>query len=170
MLLARLETREFTLRPEPVDVGAHLAEVAETYRPKAEESRIGFELRAADTGVLMTDPDRLAQILTNLTENALRYTPEAGRVTVSIARRGENIELTVADSGPGIDPEDLPQVFEKFFVARKYRRVRPEGSGLGLAIVKELVDALAGSIEAESEPGRGTKFTVVLPAMAEPDA
>jgi two-component system sensor histidine kinase BaeS len=168
MLLARLEAREFTLRPEPVDVAAHLAEVAETYRSKAEESRIRFELQVDETGILMTDADRLAQILSNLAENALRYTPEAGRVTIAVARRDDVVELVVADSGPGIDPEDLPQVFEKFYVARRYRRIRPEGSGLGLAIVKELVEALAGSVHAVSEPGSGTKFVVMVPAMTKP--
>jgi two-component system sensor histidine kinase BaeS len=168
MLLARLEAREFTLRPELVDVAAHLSEVVESYRPRAEAARIGFEVVAGETGLFAADPDRLAQIVTNLTENALRYTPEAGRVTVTVARHGETVDLAVTNTGPGIDPEDLPRVFEKFYVARKYRRIRPEGSGLGLAIVHELVEAMGGSIAVASDPADGTRFEVTLPAMEEP--
>ena len=165
MLLARLEAREFTIRPEPVEVGAHLGEIAESYRDRAEASRVRLEVDIAETGVMVTDPDRLAQIAANLTENALRYTPEAGRVTFTVRPGGNGIELSVADTGPGIDQVDLPRVFEKFYVAHKYRGARPEGSGLGLAIVKQLVDAMGGTVSADSEPGRGTRITVSIPAM-----
>jgi len=166
MLLARLEAREFTIRPEPVEVGAHLGEIAESYRDRAEASRVRLEVDIAETGVMVTDPDRLAQIAANLTENALRYTPEAGRVTFTVRPGGNGIELSVADTGPGIDQVDLPRVFEKFYVAHKYRGARPEGSGLGLAIVKQLVDAMGGTVSADSEPGRGTRITVSIPAMS----
>ena len=166
MLLARLEGREFTIRPEPVDVGAHLREIAETYRERAEASGVLLDVNVEETGIVVTDPDRLAQIAANLTENALRYTPEVGRVTFSVHARGDGIELSVADTGPGIDHDDLPRVFEKFYVARKYRRVRPEGSGLGLSIVKQLVDAMGGTISAQSTPGTGSSFTVSIPALS----
>ena len=169
MLLARLEAREFDLRPEPVDVAAHLTEIAESFGKRAEESRIGFDVQIEETGILVTDPDRLAQIVTNLTENALRYTPEAGRVVLSVSAQDETIEVVVADTGSGIDHDDLPRVFERFFVARRYRRARPEGSGLGLAIVKQLVDAMGGTVKVESEVGTGTKFTVSIPAMSASD-
>jgi signal transduction histidine kinase len=169
MLLARLEAREFTIRPEPVEVDAHLAEVAETYRERAEASRVRLDVQVEETGIVVTDPHRLAQIAANLTENALRYTPEAGRVTFSVHVRGDRIELSVADTGPGIDQDDLPRVFERFYVARRFRRVRPEGSGLGLAIVKQLVDAMGGTISAQSGPGTGTRFVVSIPASSRSD-
>ncbi|MDH3259776.1 MAG: HAMP domain-containing histidine kinase [Acidimicrobiia bacterium] len=169
MLLARLEAREFTIRLELVDVGAHLAEIAETYRDRAEALRVRLDVEVEETGIMVTDPDRLAQIAANLTENALRFTPEAGRVTVSVRTRDERIELSVEDTGPGIDQDDLPRVFEKFYVARNYRRVRPEGSGLGLAIVKQLVDAMGGTISAQSTPGTGTRFVVSIPAASASD-
>ncbi len=169
MLLARLEAREFDLRPEPVDVGAHLTEIAESFRKRAEDSRIRLDVQVDETGLFVTDPDRLAQIVTNLTENALRYTPEAGRVTVAISARDNVVELAVTDTGAGIDEDDLPRVFEKFYVARKYRRVRPEGSGLGLTIVKQLVDAMGGTITVESVPGTGTRFMVSIPATSPSD-
>jgi two-component system sensor histidine kinase BaeS len=169
MLLARLEAREFTLRPEPVDVGAHLVEIAETFRDRAEGAGVRLDIHAEETGIVVSDADRLAQIVINLTENALRYTPEAGRVTVEIVGRDDGIELSVADTGSGIDHDDLPRVFEKFYVAHKYRRVRPEGSGLGLAIVKQLVDAMGGTISVVSAPEAGTRFTVSLPALSGSD-
>ena len=76
---------------------------------------------------------------------------------------GPRVELTVADTGPGIDPEDLPRVFERLYVAQRYRPVRPEGSGLGLSIVKELATAMGGSVEVESALGAGTSVRVMLP-------
>jgi two-component system sensor histidine kinase ResE len=152
-----------------VDVGAHLIEIVESFRKQAEESRLQFDVQIEETGVLVTDPDRLAQIVTNLTENALRYTPEAGRVIVAVSAPGGVIDLTVADSGSGIDQDDLPRVFERFFVARRDRRARPEGSGLGLAIVKQLVDAMGGTINVESVSGAGTRFVVSIPALSPSD-
>ena len=105
----------------------------------------------------------MEQIAANLLEDALRYTPEAGTVTLRVGAGDAAAVLEISDTGSGIDPEDLPYVFDKFYVARKYRRVRPEGSGLGLSIVKELVDALGGSISAQSTPS-GTTITVRLPS------
>ncbi len=163
-LLARLEAREFTLRPEAVDVAAHLAETAEAFRPRAEQARVRLTVRVEPTGLRPVDPDRLAQIASNLLENALRYTPEAGEVGIAVGGSADEVVIEVWDSGPGIDPDDLPRVFDKFYVAQRYRRVRPEGSGLGLAIVKQLVDAMGGSVEATSRPDQGTQMRVVLPA------
>ena len=111
---------------------------------------------------MRVDPDRLAQIAGNLIENALRYTPEAGVVEFRVASTEAGVELEVADSGPGIEPEDLPHVFERFFVAHRYRGVRPEGSGLGLSIVHRLVTAMGGRVDVASGPG-GTTFAVEIP-------
>ncbi len=162
MLLARLEAREFTLNWETVDVGAHLNELAEGFKPRAAAARVALTTEIEPVTVT-TDPDRVEQIAANLLENALRYTPEAGTVTLRVGAGDAAAVLEISDTGSGIDPEDLPYVFDKFYVARKYRRVRPEGSGLGLSIVKELVDALGGSISAQSTPS-GTTITVRLPS------
>lgn len=165
MLLARLEAREFTLRPEPVDVGAHLGELADTFRARAEEARVNLTVEINGTGTVVTDADRLARIASNLLENALRYTPEAGEVALAVTSGPAGIELSVTDTGPGIDPEDVPHVFDKFYVARKYRRVRPEGSGLGLSIVKQLVDIMDGTVTAQATSGHGTRVEVEIPAL-----
>ena len=166
MLLARLEAREFTIDVEEVDVGAHVTELIEAYVPRAEAAHVSLEIDITSTGLIRTDPDRVAQILGNLVENALRYSPEASTVTVRVHPASDDVELSVADMGSGIDPADLPNAFEKFYVARHYRRVRPEGSGLGLSIVKQLVDSLGGRVIVTSDLDHGTTFRVRLPSTS----
>lgn len=164
-LLARLESRQFTIRNEPVDVVAHLGETIEAYRGRARAAHVTLGFEATGGGTIEIDPDRLDQIAGNLIENALRYTPEAGTVTVRVAVDRSAMSLQVIDTGPGIHPDDLPHIFEKYFVSKKYRRLRPEGSGLGLSIVNEIVGAMGGTITAQAEPDRpGTTITVVLPS------
>ena len=163
-LLARLEAREFSLRPEPVDLAAHIKEIVESYRERADAAYVRLGFTASPLGSVTVDPDRIGQICTNLLDNALRYTPDGGTVRVRLEAEHQSVRLSVADSGPGIDPEDLPRVFDRLYVADRYRPLRPEGSGLGLAIVKELVDAMDGTAIVDSELGLGTTVTVVLPA------
>ena len=163
MLLSRLEAREFSLRPEPVEIGPLIGGVAEEYRERAAETDVNLQVGAGDVGLLEVDPVRVSQVASNLIENALRYTPEGGTVTVTVEPDPHGVRLSVGDNGPGIDPDDLPRVFERLYVAQRYRAVRPEGSGLGLSIVRELVDAMDGAVGVESEPGSGTTVTVTLP-------
>jgi signal transduction histidine kinase len=160
-MLARLEQAEFGLRHEPVDVGAHVTEVVEGFRRRADELGVGLSVEAQPGMVVETDPDRLGQIAQNLVENALRHTPETGTVNVEVESDDSSVVIVVADSGSGISPEDLPHVFDRYFVGRQ-RSVRKEGSGLGLSIVKGLVDRMGGSVEADSQLGKGTTITVRL--------
>lgn len=162
-LLARLEAREFTLQPELVELAAHVEELVDAERPHAAEAGIELRTALADVGMVSVDPDRVGQILSNLVSNALRYTPEGGRVEVRLDGDETSIILAVSDNGPGIDPEDLPRVFERLFVAQRYRPVRPEGSGLGLTIVKELTAALDGVVTVDSGLGKGTTVRVEIP-------
>ncbi len=161
-LLARLEQPEFTLRREPVDVGAHVSEIVEGFRRTADKARVKLSIAVGSGLLLETDPDRLGQIAQNLVENALRYTPEAGRVSVSVTGAQEEVVISVSDTGVGIDPDELPQIFDRHYVGRQ-RRLRNEGSGLGLSIVKGLTERLGGSVSAESAPGKGTTIVVRLP-------
>ena len=164
MLLSRLEAREFTMRYEPVDLSAHLAEAVDVLVAKAEPLDIAIKSDLAELPVGETDPDRISQIVGNLFDNALRYSPEGGTIRVSLTRPEEHsARISVSDNGPGIDSEDLPHVFERLYVAQRYQAVRPEGSGLGLAIVAQLVDALGGAVQVESELGNGTTVHVTLP-------
>ncbi len=162
MLLSRLEARQFTLRPERVDIGAHLKEVADGFRARADAARVRLDLDIGDVGVVEIDADRVAQIVANLLENGLRYTPEGGAVSLRLGRNDGGVWFQVSDSGPGIDEADLAHVFERLYVAQRYRPIRPEGSGLGLNIVKELVDAMGGTLSVTSELGKGTAVTVSL--------
>lgn len=166
MLLSRLEAREFTLRPERVDLAAHLNGVAEAFRERAAAAGVQLTAETPQISETLVDPDRIAQLVGNLLENALRYTPEGGRVALAVREEGRMAHITVADSGPGIEADDLPRIFDRLYVAQRYRPVRPEGSGLGLSIVKELVDAVNGTIEVESTPGIGTTITVGIPLEA----
>jgi len=163
MLLSRLEAREFTLRPEQVDLAAHLKGVLEAFRGRAETAKVELAADLDEVGHVWVDPDRVAQIVGNLLENALRYTPEAGRVALELRRVEAGVRVTVADSGPGIEADDLPHIFERLYVTARYRPVRPEGSGLGLTIVRELVDAMGGFAAVDSAPGAGTSIQVTLP-------
>ncbi len=164
MVLARLDSAEFDVITEAVDVAAHIEDVVSRYDPPAAESGVSLQVRSEPTGIRSIDPDRVGQILANLIENALRYTPAAGDVIVNVQSRPDAIAITVGDTGPGIEPEDLPHIFDRFYVAQRYRGVRPEGSGLGLSIVDRLATSMGGSVSAVSEPGSGTEFRVELPA------
>jgi two-component system sensor histidine kinase BaeS len=160
MMLARLEAREFTLAPEPVVLAAHMEGVVESYSTRSKELGVRLDAKIDDVGTVLLDPDRVAQIAANLIDNAFRYTPEQGTVTVTLQRRDGGVELAVSDTGPGIDEHDVPRVFERLYVAQKYRPVRPEGSGLGLSIVKALADAMNAPIEVASTIGVGTTVRV----------
>ncbi len=162
-LLSRLQAREFSLRPEDVDLSAHLAGLVAAQDDRAVKLHVKLVTDLEDVGVVEIDPDRISQIVGNLIDNALRYTPERGTVTLRLEKSGDAVILRVTDTGPGIDKEDLAHVFERLYVAQRYRPVRPEGSGLGLSIVKELVDALGGSITVDSAPGAGTIVSVGFP-------
>jgi two-component system sensor histidine kinase BaeS len=163
MLLTRLEAREFSLRPEEVDLAGHLSGIVESFRGKAEAASVRLESDLDPLPPTTVDPDRVAQVAGNLIENALRYTPEGGQVEVRLRPEGTGAVMSVADDGPGIEAEDLPHVFERLYVTQRYRPVRPEGSGLGLSIVKELVDAMGGTVTVDSVPGDGTTVAVRLP-------
>jgi signal transduction histidine kinase len=175
--LAKLDAGQIVMAREPVNMGQLLRGCVEKLTPQARQG--GTELRL-DLGALPSlsgDNDRLAQVFTNLIDNALKHTPQGGRVSVAAreaisqpARKGEKavpaIEVSVADTGSGIPPEDLSRIFERFYQVDKSRRRQDRGAGLGLAIAKEIVQAHEGQIKAESVVGVGTKFTVTLRASA----
>src|SRR5207245_7518517 len=110
------------------------------------------------------DQDRLLQVLSNLVENALRCTPPGGSVSLAAAPG----RLVVSDTGPGLEPQEVPRAFERFFLYERYGSERKVGTGLGLAIVKEMTEAMGGHVTVESEPDKGTSFTVSLPDVPAP--
>jgi len=158
--LARLDARQFTLQPEPVDVGAVVQATTEGFHPLAREYGITVEVELEETPDRLLDPDRLAQVVANLVENALKFA--AARVQVRAGASADGVRIEVADDGPGIPPDDLPRVFERLYSPRS-GQPRAVGTGLGLAIVHELVSAMGGTVTVESggRPG-GTTVRVSL--------
>jgi two-component system phosphate regulon sensor histidine kinase PhoR len=118
------------------------------------------------------DPTALEHAVQNLLSNAVKYGGEqrwlAVRAEVGAGKRGPEVRVTVEDRGPGIDPDDLPHVFEPFFRGREVLASPIHGNGLGLSLVKHIVEAHGGRVSVETEPGKGSKFTLHLPAVAEP--
>ena len=105
------------------------------------------------------------EVFGNLLTNAVNYSPDGGRVTVQLKSLGEFMEIRITDTGVGIDPEELPKIFDKFYRVKHPKTRAIVGSGLGLSLVKSIVDAHRGTIEVESSPGSGTSFRVLLPVM-----
>lgn len=150
----------FSVERSETDLGAVAAAVVEALEPAAREAGVRLEVRGAEKGFVDTDGDRVHQMLANLVENALRVTPSGGVVVVEA--RGRTV--TVSDSGPGLAAEDVEHAFERFHLWRRYRGERPVGSGLGLAIVAELAELLGVRLAVDSQPGEGTRFTMVFDA------
>ena len=147
---------------QAVDLKALARDSVEAARVAAEKKRIELMLSDAPAQ-LHGDPLRLAQLLDNLISNAIKFTPEGGRVTVTTSSHDGRASLEVSDSGIGIAPADHEQIFERFFRSQAARKNAVKGAGLGLAITKAIVDAHGGSISVESEVGSGTSFRVDLP-------
>jgi two-component system OmpR family sensor kinase len=167
LMLARADEGQLELLPEPVDLGEVAAAVVAKLRPMAEAKGIAITLEGEPPKVL-ADRARIEQVVTNLLDNAVAYTGPGGAVKVRVWQAGGEAGLSVRDSGPGIAPEALPRVFDRFFRADQGRSRSGGGCGLGLAICKELVEAHGGRIGAQSEPGAGSTFVVLLPLHPSP--
>jgi len=128
---------------------------------------ITLTVNAAPIPKVKGDAAKLPQVFSNLLSNAIKYTPENGRVHVEVGRSKFGVRVAVTDSGVGIAPEDLPNVFTKFYQAKNADKASTRGTGVGLALVKALVEAHGGRVFAESTVGEGTTFTVELPAVKE---
>ncbi len=162
--LSALDAGEMTIRVSSLALEPFLGELRDRFAPLAGAAGVSFSLELEE-GLpgLETDRDRLEQILTNLLDNALKFTDAGGEVKL-VARMVEpgKLELSVADTGAGITPEDLPFIFDRFFRVERSRAQAYGGSGLGLAISRELAEALGGTLTAASRPGEGTVFTLLM--------
>jgi signal transduction histidine kinase len=158
--IALAEAGTLALHREPTDVDALISEAARGFRAAAERAGIDLELDVPDDLPLAEiDPVRIREVISNLVSNALRHTPAGGAVRVRAwATEGATLQIVVDDTGSGIEPELVDHVFDRFAKGSGSR-----GSGLGLAIAKDLVEAHGGSIDVESQPGRGTSFRFSLP-------
>jgi two-component system, OmpR family, sensor kinase len=156
--LARMNRHEFSVGREPVDLANVAREAVARHEAAARSFGVGLGAETEESWV-EADPDRVLQIASNLIENALRETPRGGLVSL----RAEGLRLSVTDTGPGLEDDDLAHAFDRFHLYDKYGRERPVGSGLGLAIVKQLAVAMGGDVRVESAPGAGAVFTLELP-------
>ncbi|WP_147468259.1 sensor histidine kinase [Corallococcus interemptor] len=159
--VARLEGGALSVEREPLAVAPLVQEALEQHRALAEAKSLRLVARVPeDLPCVLADRERVLQILANLLGNASKFTPEGGCITLCVQPEAGHVRFQVSDTGPGIPPEDLPRIFERFWQAGPKRR---EGAGLGLAIVKGLVTAHGGKVDVESTPGEGSTFSFTLP-------
>ncbi|MBN1149527.1 MAG: HAMP domain-containing protein [Anaerolineales bacterium] len=162
--LSLADAGELPLNLVQVAPGELIQRTAEAYRVKAENKGIRLQIESQpDLPPLSVDVDRMAQVLGNLMNNALRYTPNGGEICLAAEEVGGEIRLRLADNGAGIAPEDLPYIFERSYRGDKARQQQEDETGLGLAIARSLVEAQGGRISVESAPGQGAAFTIHFP-------
>jgi signal transduction histidine kinase len=161
--LARLDARQEALDLAPCDVqqlfNTVVGDVAQTVESKRQRITTAVATEAAR---VEADPAKLHDVVRNLVENAVNYSPDTATIELAAVRHDGFIQISVSDSGPGIPPEDLSRVFERFYRVDKSRS-RPGGTGLGLAIVRHLVELHGGEATAENRPGGGARFVITLP-------
>jgi signal transduction histidine kinase len=188
-LLSLAEAGQLKLERSETNLGALIRSVVDRLRPQAQAKGVALETELpASLPILSIDADRISQVIGNLVSNALRYTPAGGAVSVQCSVNSDQLTvnskqwsvsseqiaddklitdhwllITVTDTGSGIAPEDLPHVFDRFYRADRSRNRATGGSGIGLAIVKQLVEAHGGRVWAESELGKGSRFSFTLP-------
>ena len=168
LLLARADAGQSILNCEPMNIDDLCAQTAEYLSPLAEEKeqRLIFKAPAVTPLKIHGDAQRLKQMLLNLLDNAIKYTPRGGTVTLSLRQENKDAVLQISDTGRGIPAEDISHIFERFFRhSRSTSDKTVQGFGLGLSIVKWVVDSHGGKISAASKLGQGTTFTVRLPLL-----
>jgi signal transduction histidine kinase len=165
LALARLDAGVESLRRRPCDLAELAREHLELILPLAEENRIRLRGDFA-RAPCEADPERIGQVLVNLLGNAVKFSPPGGEVRLSTRREGGDALVSVEDHGPGIAPEHLPHIFERFYRVDASRARATGGAGLGLAICRGIAEAHGGSITVESRPGKGSRFTLRIPSRA----
>ena len=160
--LSRLQEGRIQLELEPMEPEGILEAAGRRMKARAAEGEVELTVEAEEGLALMGNEDRILQVLIVLLDNALSFTPPGGKITLSARREGERVALAVSDTGCGIDPVDLPYIWERFYKADK-SRMRTSGTGLGLSIAKLVVELMGGEIRVKTKPGEGATFTFTLP-------
>jgi two-component system phosphate regulon sensor histidine kinase PhoR len=162
--IARIEAGHRQLELLPLNLGEMLQEVAHLLEAKAADQKVTLKLAVPpDLPSVRADRRGLEEVFTNLVSNAINYSPDGGEVTITGVSHGDYVEVRISDQGIGIEPEEIPKIFDKFYRVKHPKARQIIGSGLGLAIVRGIVDAHRGSVEVESVLGEGSTFRVLLP-------
>src|SRR2546426_11399277 len=163
--LDRMEAGRMAIHPERMDLNAVIGDVADRVRPNAPNHTLTLDLQS-DLPSLQADRDRMTQVASNLLNNAVKYSPTGGVITVTTRADGPSIRLLVRDEGLGIPPEALETIFEQYSRVESEAMRNIQGTGLGLPIVRQIVELHGGKVWAESELGKGSVFNVTLPLAA----
>lgn len=164
--VARIESGHTFQAQEPLHLIGILEGAVALMRPRADERNITLKLDLPhDLPLIQADPRNMEGLFTNLITNAINYSPDGGQITVSACVQGDYLNVSVMDTGVGIDPDEVPKIFDKFYRVKHPKTRQVRGTGLGLAIVKGIVESHRGFIKVESQPGVGTTFHVLLPIL-----
>ena len=167
--LSKIEAGKMVQYKEPLSLQEVIQRVVELMKAEAETKKIDLQFSTPpEIPLIQADRNSMEGIFTNLISNGIKYTPEGGKVWITLGEEGGFVKATVSDTGIGIKKEDLPRIFDKFYRVRTTETRQIVGTGLGLSIVKSIVDAHLGSISVESEEGGGTTFTVLFPKESNP--
>lgn len=161
--LAKIDQNEFAIKKEKVEFDALIQKIVERIYPAIEERNIEFSYSCPNNVIITIDPERIQQVLLNILDNAIKYTPRGNHVRLEVVQNKNEVLTIISDTGEGIAEEDMPYIFERLYRAEKSRSRSKGGSGLGLTIAKEIVELHTGRMEVESEPGEGTAFNISLP-------
>jgi PAS domain S-box-containing protein len=168
--LAKIEAGQMPLRAEPVDTEVVLGDCVRLMRERAEKAELHLETTIArGTPRVLGDPTRLVQVLLNLLSNAVKFTPAGGRITVAAAPDGASVNISIADTGIGMSPEELAVALQPFGQVESSMTRRHQGTGLGLPLTKALVEGQSGRMRIESARGKGTRVEIWLPAVLQRD-
>jgi signal transduction histidine kinase len=161
MDISEAETGTMALRLETMNLADLIRQTVELYEDMADERGVRIETRVADELPVPVDRNRMRQVLANILDNAVKYTPAGGRIEITASRDGDDAVITVADTGIGIPADELPLIWDRLYRGDKSRTAR--GLGLGLTLVKAIVEAHHGHVNVRSTPGEGTRFELRLP-------
>jgi len=168
--LSKIEAGKMVQYKEPLDLQEVIQRVVDLMKAQAENKKIDLQFSPpSQLSLIQADRNSMEGIFTNLISNAIKYTPEGGKVWIDLAGEGGFVKVSVSDTGIGIKKEDLSRIFDKFYRVKSSETRQIVGTGLGLSIVKSIVDAHLGSISVASEEGGGTTFTILLPKESNPD-
>jgi signal transduction histidine kinase len=161
MDISEAETGVMKLDRKTIDLSSVVDDMVELYGYSAEEKNITIARESGESVIVSADLNRIRQVIANLLDNAIKYTPEQGTITVATGRQGEQAVVAIRDTGPGIPPKDLPHIWDRLFRGDQSRS--QPGLGLGLGLVRAIVQAHGGEVAVESNPGKGSSFIVHLP-------